>query len=161
MSSNNNNNNNNNNSLIKEKTKEKTKSSSSDSSKLKTKSSKDKGKSKAKNNKDVSNDNEIEDNSYDTITEDYRMLLMNYDPKKNLTRPLLSKYEKALILGKRATMIANGAEPLIDVEEGETNIIKIAEEELNKKLTPFIIERDLGNGKKEIWKIKDMIINLD
>lgn len=156
------NNNNNNYSFEKSKSSYSLNSSNSlNSSKIKGKSVKGKVKSKSKSNKNISNDNEIEDNCYDTITEDYRMLLMNYDPKKNLTRPLLSKYERALILGKRATMIANGAEPLIDVEDGETDIIKIAEEELNKKLTPFIIERDLGNGKKEIWKIKDMIVNLD
>lgn len=100
-------------------------------------------------------------NNYDSVTEDYRMLLMNYDPQKNTTRPIMSKYEKAFVLGKRATMLSKGAEPLIDVPEGETDVVAIAEEELNKKLTPFIIERDLGNGKKEIWKIKDMIINLD
>lgn len=100
-------------------------------------------------------------NNYDTVIEDYRMLLMNYDPLKNVTRPLMSKYEKALVLGKRATMLANGAEPLIDVPEGVEDVVEIAEEELNKKMTPFIIERDLGNGKKEIWKIKDMIITLD
>lgn len=125
--------------------------SSSSKSSSKTKSTK----------KSTTNQQSQSVNNYDTVTEDYRMLLMNYDPLKNVTRPIMSKYEKAFVLGKRATMLANGAEPLIDVPDGETDIIAIAEEELNKKLTPFIIERDLGDGKKEIWKIKDMIINLD
>jgi DNA-directed RNA polymerase subunit K/omega len=114
------------------------------------------------NNKTNNNQSDMSNtNNNDTVTEDYRMLLMNYDPAKNITRPLMTKYEKAFVLGKRATMLARGAEPLIDVPEGETDVIAIAEEELNKKMTPFIIERDLGNGKKEIWRIKDMIINLD
>lgn len=117
--------------------------------------------SKSKSIKSTTNTIIEEHNGNETITEDYRMLLMNYDPAKNVTRPLMTKYEKAFVLGKRATMLARGAEPLIDVPEGETDVIAIAEEELNKKLTPFIIERDLGNGKKEIWKIKDMVINID
>mgnify|MGYP000737136185 CR=1 FL=1 len=129
-------------------------STSSSSKSSKTPSTSKSSKTSLLNIIEQNNDNE-------TITEDYRMLLMNYEPSKNVTRPLMTKYEKAFILGKRATMLARGAEPLIDVPEGETDVIAIAEEELNKKLTPFIIERDLGNGKKEIWKIKDMIINLD
>jgi DNA-directed RNA polymerase subunit K/omega len=156
MSSNNSNNSNNSNKLSSENNN--IKYGSSESVKSISKKNKDK---KTVINVKNNNNEEVNENNYDTITEDYRMLLMNYNPKKNITRPLMSKYEKALILGKRATMIANGAEPLVDVEEGETDIIKIAEEELNKKLTPFIIERNLGNGKKELWKIKDMIINLD
>lgn len=97
----------------------------------------------------------------DNITEDYRLMLLNYDPVKNKTRPIMSKYEKAFIIGKRASQIERGAEPLIDVPEGTESAIEIAEMELYQNLTPFIVERDLGNGKKEIWKIKDMIINRD
>ena len=95
------------------------------------------------------------------ITEDYRLMLLNYDPSKNKTRPIMSKYEKAFIIGKRASQIERGAEPLIDVPLGMESAIEIAEMELFQNLTPFIVERDLGNGKKEIWKIKDMIINRD
>jgi len=97
----------------------------------------------------------------DNIVEDYRLMLLNYDPKKNTTRPIMSKYEKAFVLGKRATQIERGAEPLIDVPIGTESSVEIAELELFSNKTPFIVERDLGNGKKEIWKIKDMIINTD
>ena len=97
----------------------------------------------------------------DNIIEDYRLMLLNYDPKKNKTRPIMSKYEKAFVIGKRATQIERGAEPLIDVPPGIESAVTIAEMELYANLTPFIVERDLGNGKKEIWKIADMIINKD
>ena len=90
--------------------------------------------------------------------DDYRMLLMNYDPAKNKTSPEMTKYEKALIIGKRATQIAQMALPLIDVPPRMTSAIEIAEEELRQKMTPFIVMRDLGNSKKEIWKIRDMKI---
>ena len=97
----------------------------------------------------------------DNIIEDYRLMLLNYDPKKNVTRPIMSKYEKAFVIGKRATQIERGAEPLIDVPPGIESAVTIAEMELYANLTPFIVERELGNGVKEIWKIADMIINKD
>ena len=88
--------------------------------------------------------------------DDYRNLMLNYDPTKNKSAPEMTKYELALVIGKRATQIAQGAIPLIDVPARMTKVDEIAEEELRQKKTPFIIRRDLGNGKYEYWKIKDM-----
>lgn len=88
--------------------------------------------------------------------DDYRNLMLNYDPTKNKSAPEMTKYEMALIIGKRATQIAKGAIPLIDVPVRMTKVDEIAEEELRQKKTPIIIQRDLGNGKYEYWKIKDM-----
>lgn len=122
-------------------------------------SSRNSKKSKSGNNSSL---DDTMDNGYtDNITEDYRLMLLNYDPKLNKTRPIMSKYEKAFVIGKRASQIARGAEPLIDVPEGIDSAVEIAEMELYANLTPFIVERELGNGKKEIWKIRDMIINKD
>jgi DNA-directed RNA polymerase subunit K/omega len=88
--------------------------------------------------------------------DDYRNLMLNYDPAKNKSAPEMTKYELALVIGKRATQIAQGAIPLFDVPARMTHVDEIAEEELRQKKTPFIIRRDLGNGKYEYWKIKDM-----
>ncbi len=88
--------------------------------------------------------------------DDYRNLMLNYDPTKNKSAPEMTKYEMALIIGKRATQIAKGAIPLIDVPARMTKVDEIAEEELRQKKTPFIIRRPLGNDKYEYWKIKDM-----
>lgn len=93
-------------------------------------------------------------------TDDYRNILKNYDPVKNKTTPIMTSFEKALVLGKRATQIAYGAEPLFDVPARMTKVEDIAEEELRLRKVPFIIKRDLGNNKHEFWKIKDMIINI-
>ena len=90
--------------------------------------------------------------------DDYRNLLANYDPIKNKSAPEMTKYELALVIGKRATQIANGAIPLIDVPARMYKVDDIAEEELRQKKTPFIIRRDLGNNKYEYWKVKDMKI---
>ncbi len=93
--------------------------------------------------------------------DDYRQIMLAYETTKRTTDPLMTVFEKSLILGKRATQIAMGAEPLIDVPARMTNVIEIAEEELRQKKTPFIIRRDLGNNKYEYWRIRDMIISLD
>lgn len=125
--------------------------------------SKTKSSSKSKTStKENANTKTTENRPYlENIIEDYRLMLLNYDPKKNTTRPIMSKYEKAFVIGKRATQIERGAEPLIDVPPGIESAVTIAEMELYANLTPFIVERDLGNGVKEIWKIADMIINKD
>ena len=90
--------------------------------------------------------------------DDYRNLLTSYDPTKNKSAPEMTKYELALIIGKRATQLAHGAVPLINVPARMTKVEEIAEEELRQKKTPFIIQRNLGNEKYEYWKVKDMKI---
>lgn len=102
----------------------------------------------------------VQNNDAETLSveymDDYRNFMINYDPSKNKNAPELTKYELALIIGKRATQIAQGAIPLFDVPARMTKVDEIAEEELRQKKTPFIIRRDLGNGKYEFWKLKDM-----
>jgi DNA-directed RNA polymerase subunit K/omega len=89
---------------------------------------------------------------------DIRELMNKYDPSKNTTSTIMTKFEKTTILGKRATQIAYGADALFDVPPTMHRVVEIAEEELRLKKTPYIVERDLQNGKFEYWKIADMII---
>jgi DNA-directed RNA polymerase subunit K/omega len=93
---------------------------------------------------------------------DYRSILDHYEEnkKKNTTSPVMTVFEKALVLGKRATQIAYGAEPLFDVPARLTKVEEIAEEELRLGKNPFMIKRDLGNNKYEYWAVRDMITNL-
>ena len=72
------------------------------------------------------------------------------------TSPILTKFERARILGLRAKQLANGADPFIKLS---SNIIQnhiIAEMELEQNVLPFIICRPLPNGKKEYWKLQDL-----
>lgn len=94
---------------------------------------------------------------------DYRSILDHYEENKktNTTSPVMTVFEKALVLGKRATQIAYGAEPLFDVPARLNKVEEIAEEELRLGKNPFMIKRDLGNGKFEYWAVRDMITNLD
>lgn len=90
---------------------------------------------------------------------DYRYIITNYDFSKNKTPPKITRYEKALLVGKRATQIEKGANPNIKVLPGQTSI-DIAEEELRQRKIPFIIKRPIGN-KFEFWKPIDMEVIMD
>ena len=90
---------------------------------------------------------------------DYRFVMMNYDYTKNKTLPKITKYEKALLIGKRAKQIEDGANPNIKVMPGQ-GAIAIAEEELRQRKIPFIIKRPIGNT-FEYWKPADMEVNMD
>lgn len=90
---------------------------------------------------------------------DYRYIITNYDYSKNKTLPKITRYEKALLVGKRAKQIEEGASPNVKVLPGQTSI-DIAEEELRQRKIPFIIKRPIGN-KFEYWKPIDMEVILD
>lgn len=90
---------------------------------------------------------------------DYRTIMLNYDFTKNKTRPIITKYEKALLIGKRAKQIESGAFANVKVMAGQ-NAIQIAEEELRQRKIPLLIKRPLGN-KFEYWKPVDMEVDMD
>ena len=72
------------------------------------------------------------------------------------TIPTLTKYEKARILGQRASQIESGAQPLVAVPEHIVEGYLIAELELKQKRIPFIIRRPIPGGGCEYWNIKDL-----
>ena len=65
------------------------------------------------------------------------------------TFPYLTKYEKARILGVRATHIANGAPISGECNVNEKDPLVLAEEELRRGKTPLIIRRWLPDGTYE------------
>jgi DNA-directed RNA polymerase subunit K/omega len=89
--------------------------------------------------------------------DDITQLYKNYDPTKNKSSKIMTKYEKTLIIGQRAEQIANGAEALIEVPDGVYDVRDIAREELNQKKSPFIIKRRYGNS-FEYYKVEDLEI---
>ena len=91
--------------------------------------------------------------------DDYREILINYDYTKNKTLPKITKYERALLIGKRAKQIEDGANPNIKVMPGQSSI-DIAEEELRQRKIPLIIKRPNGNT-FEYWKPADMEVFMD
>jgi DNA-directed RNA polymerase subunit K/omega len=72
------------------------------------------------------------------------------------TVPVLSRYERARILGTRAKQINHGSRPLVSVPQSIIDGYKIAEKELEKRAIPFIIRRPIPNGESEYWRVSDL-----
>ena len=72
------------------------------------------------------------------------------------TIPILTKYERARILGQRAKQIESGAKPLVKVPDNIIDGYLIAELELREKKIPFVIKRPLPDGSCEYWNVKDL-----
>lgn len=70
--------------------------------------------------------------------------------------PILTKYERARILGERAKQLDAGATPLVDVPADIIDGYLIALRELEAKVIPFIIKRPLPNGTCEYWRLADL-----
>ena len=81
-------------------------------------------------------------------------------PNKNrITRPILTKYEKTLILGTRAQQISGGSPILIDkvfLNNNTNTPLNIARIELKNNVLPFIIRRPLPNGTYEDWQLTEL-----
>uniref|UniRef100_A0A6C0IGC4 DNA-directed RNA polymerase n=1 Tax=viral metagenome TaxID=1070528 RepID=A0A6C0IGC4_9ZZZZ len=72
------------------------------------------------------------------------------------TIPILTKYERARILGQRAKQIESGAKPLVKIPDNIIDGYLIAELELREKKIPFVIKRPLPDGSCEYWSVKDL-----
>jgi DNA-directed RNA polymerase subunit K/omega len=86
---------------------------------------------------------------------DYTQLYKEYDISKNITQPILNKYEYTQCLGMRAQQIAMGSEPLIKLTPDLNDPVLIAKEELRQRKCPFILEKKIG-GRSEFWKLEDL-----
>jgi len=112
--------------------------------------------------KTISISTKVDNNKVDMFEEDdldFRYVMMNYDFTKNKSEPKITKYEKALLIGKRAKQIEEGANPNVKYQQGQS-VISIAEEELKQRKIPFFIRRTIGN-RIEYWKPVDMEVNMN
>jgi len=74
------------------------------------------------------------------------------------TLPILTRYEKAKILGVRAKQINNGSNIFIEANKNIIDGHLLAHMELEQKKIPFIIRRPLPNGGSEYWRLSDLEI---
>ena len=79
----------------------------------------------------------------------------DYFKNTHTTRPYITKFEKAKIIGVRAEQLAVGAKANIQVPEYLTDVRKIAENEFYEKKIPFIIRRKLPGGDFEYFRLSD------
>ena len=89
--------------------------------------------------------------------EDPTIFYKEYDTSKNISSPILNKYERTQVIYERCNLITNGSKPFIKNPEKFNSIEEIVLEELKQKKIPFIIKRKVGN-KYEYWKLKDLLI---
>ena len=101
--------------------------------------------------------NEIDDDEGKFKIVDYSDALEQASQKQKITLPILTKFERAKLIGVRATQIARGSKPLVNVT-GLKEPFDKAEKELNEKMTPLIIRRTLPDGSYEDWKIEGIFI---
>jgi DNA-directed RNA polymerase I, II, and III subunit RPABC2 len=84
-----------------------------------------------------------------------------YPPMKDVghvTYPFLTLYERTKVLSLRASQLARGCPPFIDVPEYLTDVYEVAKAELEAKRLPYILKRPLPDGTYEYWRIADMMI---
>lgn len=80
--------------------------------------------------------------------------------EENITDPHMTYYEKNRILGVRSKQIEMGSKIMVKTDK-EMSSVEYAIHELKHRMTPLKLKRPLPNGIKEIWDIKDMIIDDD
>ena len=80
----------------------------------------------------------------------------NYYTKDKSTKPILTKFEKAKILGVRSEMLAGGSIPLVKFDKHIDNVYEIAKLELVEKKIPLFIRRTLPNGEFEDWRLDEL-----
>ena len=60
--------------------------------------------------------------------------------------PMLTRFEKARIMGARTLQLSLGAPVFIEIPKNATTSLEIAMEELKQKVIPIVIKRTLPNG---------------
>ena len=60
--------------------------------------------------------------------------------------PMLTRFEKARIMGARALQLSLGAPVFIEIPKNATTSLEIAMEELKQREIPIVIKRTLPNG---------------
>jgi DNA-directed RNA polymerase I, II, and III subunit RPABC2 len=78
--------------------------------------------------------------------------------ENHTTYPFLTPFEKTRILGMRANQLSQGARPFIDVPKTITDVRDIARLEVEEKKLPFLVLRTLPNGRKEYWRLSDLML---
>lgn len=77
------------------------------------------------------------------------------DPN-HTTTPLITRYEKAKVLGIRAEQLSSGGQPAIAIPNDGMSSGEIAYAEYQAGKIPFIIRRPLPSGKSEYWRVADL-----
>ena len=81
------------------------------------------------------------------------------DPKNHsrITRPVMTNYERANVIGMRLEQVQRGATPYVDVSDMDNPTVRdVVMRELREGRIPFKIIRKRPDGQKEHWPIADL-----
>jgi DNA-directed RNA polymerase I, II, and III subunit RPABC2 len=118
---------------------------------------------------DIDEDNKESDTEDEEDEEEESNILSNIDDivsvyeawesnrENRISNPILTKYERASVLGIRSEQISGGAPPNIKVPPGTTKTMDIAIMELTHGKLPFMIIRTLPGNVKEYWKVSELV----
>lgn len=90
--------------------------------------------------------------------ESFADVIREYNPKNNMTRNVLTRFEVTKIIGMRLEQLARGAQPYVNTQG--LNLRAIALKELEERKIPYMIVRSLPNNKKEYWRLTDMVFDV-
>jgi len=76
--------------------------------------------------------------------------ITNKDGQIVIGPPMLTRFEKARIMGARALQLSLGAPVFIEIPKNATTSLEIAMEELKQRIIPIVIKRTLPNGDYQI-----------
>lgn len=103
----------------------------------------------------------IDDDDKESGGEDFKLLtyknvIENIEKRPKKTMPILTKFERARIMGTRLQQLAYGAKPRVDTT-GLKSIQEIVKKELEERKILFIIRRNLPNGTYEDWRLEEFL----
>jgi len=98
---------------------------------------------------------------YEETVQEKLVIRGPYPPTKDAAHtsyPFLTLYERTKVLSLRASQLAHGSPPFIDVPEYLTDVYEVARAELEAKRLPYILKRPLPDGEYEYWRLADLMI---
>lgn len=113
--------------------------------------------SNKKNKKYDIDDANLDDDYFDEYEPEQNMGDKYVAKEERITKPVLTKYERVRAIGIRARQLASGAKPTIK-DSSHLDPKTIAKLELENKVMPYYIEREMPSGKIERWHINELQI---
>jgi len=83
-------------------------------------------------------------------------LVNDASSRGNRTSPVITRYERANVLGIRTEQIARGAQPFVEHRGADASATAL--KEFMERRTPLVVVRNMPDGTKEYWKIADMAV---
>jgi DNA-directed RNA polymerase I, II, and III subunit RPABC2 len=78
------------------------------------------------------------------------------------TLPYYTKYEQTALLGIRKQQLADGAMPLVDIQEfipsNPLFLEQVAKKEIYDRKLPFIVHRRFPDGNSEYWSASELSV---